>query len=179
MYSKDDGYIYFTDIDEAKALYRIEDVNLWETTKTAYGVVEWVKPDNCPPLFSLSCANYRRQLTPDFRIRKEFHYGDSVSAYGVNGVVDNTIGEAYPIHVAFGVTSSSFTKDGRGYTWHKTPSLSHGHDSTVDAQKYPVERVPEYKSVAVLLNSEKKQSLADEVAECIINLADRLRKEGK
>jgi hypothetical protein len=165
MYSKDDGYIYFTDIEEAKALYKEEDEALWEIENDIHG---W----RCEHGYTFCCSAkyYRRRLTPGFRIRKEFRDGDPVCWCGANGVLIKQNWGDYPILFVFGNEEFGFTADGKAKTWHKTPSLSHGHDSTVDNQKYPVERVSECK-----LNSVKKQSKADEVSVCIPHWQENLR----
>ena len=160
MYSKDDGYIYFTDIEEAKALYKEEDEALWEIENDIHG---W----RCEHGYTFCCSAkyYRRRLTTDFRIRKEFRDGDPVCWAGANGVLRKQNWDDYPILFVFGNEEFGFTADGKFKTWHKNPSLSHGHDSTVDNQKYPVERV----------ETEKALSQADEVAECIPYWQENLR----
>ena len=172
MYSKDDGYIYFTDIEEAKALYKEEDEALWEIENDIHG---W----RCEHGYTFCCSAkyYRRRLTPDFRIRKEFCDGDPVCWCGVNGgVVNDKSHSLYPILVRFADGSHhSFTNTGLFKTNHTIPSLSHGHDSTVDNQKYPVERIKTKKD-------QKAMSQADEVLEMLnylIDLERRLRKAGK
>lgn len=58
-------------------------------------------------------------------MKQEFKVGDIVEAFGVRGVVKR-IGShpIYPIDVELDFGSSeTFTIDGRGYLWHKTPSL--------------------------------------------------------
>ena len=160
MYSNDDGYIYFTDIEEAKALYKEEDEALWEIENDIHG---W----RCEHGYTFCCSAkyYRRCLTSDFRIRKEFREGDPVCWAGANGVLIKQNWDDYPILFVFGNEEFGFTADGKAKTWHKKPSLSHGHDSTVDNQKYPVERV----------KTEKAMSQADEVAECIPHWQENLR----
>ena len=165
MYSNDDGYIYFTDIEEAKALHREDENMLWGTRFMDHDKA-WFKLAN-KPQFNCKPEYYRRLLTHDFRIRKEFREGDPVSWCGVNGgVVNDKSHSLYPIMVRFADGShQSFTNIGLFKTNHTVPSLSHGHDSTVDDQKYPVERV----------ETNKSMSQADEVEECIPHWQENLR----
>lgn len=163
MYSNDDGYIYFTDIEEAKALYKEEGEALWEIENDIHG---W----RCEHGYTFCCSAkyYRRRLTTDFRIRKEFRDGDPVCWAGANGVIKpcHRLANGYHVFAEFkNDIGLGFTADGKFKTWHKNPSLSHGHDSTVDNQKYPVERV----------KTEKAMSQADEVAECIPHWQENLR----
>ena len=164
MYSNDDGYIYFTDINEVKELYD-EDGSVvpWDIG----GHKCWKHYNIGKMGMSYPPEEYRRCLTSDFRIRKEFRKGDPVCAYGVNGVVDYVDNDIlYPVMVEFSDEHGEFFNfDGKAYDWHKTPSLSHGHNSTVDNQKYPVERV----------ETKKAMSQADEVAECIPHWQENLR----
>ena len=163
MYSKDDGYIYFDDIEEVKALYREDENGLWGALLMS-NYNAWFGLTN-NPRFNCEASLYRRRLTTDFRIRKEFRDGDPVCWAGANGVLRKQNWDDYPILFVFGNEEFGFTADGKFKTWHKNPSLSHGHDSTVDNQKYPVERV----------ETEKALSQADEVAECIPYWQENLR----
>ena len=169
MYSKDDGYIYFTDIEEAKALYREDENGLWGTRLMAHDKA-WFELTN-KPQFNCEPEYYRRCLTPDFRIRKEFCDDDPVCWAGANGVIKpcHRLANGYHVFAEFKNDSGfGFTADGKFKTWHKNPSLSHGHDSTVDNQKYPVERIKTKKD-------QKAMSQADDVAECIPHWQENLR----
>ena len=169
MYSKDDGYIYFTDIEEAKALYREDENGLWGTRLMAHDKA-WFELTN-KPQFNCEPEYYRRCLTPDFRIRKEFCDDDPVCWAGANGVIKPCHHPANGYHVFAEFKNDigiGFTADGKFKTWHKNPSLSHGHDSTVDNQKYPVERIKTKKD-------QKAMPQADEVSECIPHWQENLR----
>jgi hypothetical protein len=173
MYSKDDGYIYFDDIEDAKALLEsdgTESSYFWELNYDRPGNFnDWRRYNLASGMMNSDVTQYRRRLTPDFRMRREFCDGDLVSAYGVNGVIDTVTNSAhYQVDVDFGDYEDSFYIDGKGEDWHKNPSLSHGHDSTVDNQKYPVERIKTKKD-------QKAMSQADEVAECIPHWQENLR----
>lgn len=148
MYAKNNTgkwWLYFNSVEEAKLVYKPEEVGLWQLQYGTDGT-DWRKFDNTPNF--LCCPDhYRRQLTPELTVRESFEVGDPVCWCGVNGeVIDsvNDINEAYPVRVMFADTpypkeKFTFCRDGFSINWHKIPSLFHGHDVLrPEDQKYPV-----------------------------------------
>ena len=162
MYSKNDGYIYFDNKEEATKQQRADGKNakkLWEILNPFGG---WDDMLSESFRFDLDMSHYRRRLASEFRARTDFREDDPVCWCGVNGLVGKIRNDRqYYVEAVFKNQLATFTSSGHHYDWHTKPSLFHGHDVLrAEDQKFPVERVAEPK--------EKPDNIrkANEVAEC-------------
>ena len=136
MYTKNNTgkwWLYFDSVEEAGGVYREEEKELWEYLGYVGCEAVVYRLD-----FSDSIDHYRRQLTPEFKVRESFEVGDKVCWCGANGEVIKDPHSGVLI-CSFNQMGYGFTSDGRHYGWHKTPSLFHGHDVLrPEDQEYPV-----------------------------------------
>lgn len=164
MYAKKDGdrfWLYFDTVKEAEAQYKEEEKHLWEILGAATG---WRIVQYSLGFFG-PADRYRRKLTDEFEIRESFKVGDPVCWCGENGKV---IVSSCEIIVCFtgGNNTVIFTFDGKYLSWHKAPSLFHGHDVLrPEDQKFPVVHKPK----------EPKELPSQEVGKCIPHWLDNYK----
>jgi hypothetical protein len=166
MYAKDDGYIYFDSIEEAKKQYALDSESVWEVF---WYIDNWYQASRLN--FNLDISKYRRLLTPDFRVRKEFREGDPVCHAGVN---DFAIVKPYNEYQIKACGWYFYENGILGGSQHGAlQSLFHGHDiHRIEDSKYPVERI----EVKEETKEQKTMSWADEVAECVPHWVENVKR---